>query len=218
MEKTQNKFKTFLRKNLSYVVVALCVLAIGLATIFVALKKEMDSQDVLSSPETEIIPDEPVISEPDNPTDVPVVNPSEPEEIVFIMPVASYTDVKYFSEMPTFNATLERYAVHTGTDFYASEGADVVAVYDGEVVSVENSLLTGYSVTVEHKDGLRTVYNSLADGDSVSVGQMVKKGDKLGTVSTTNRQEYSEGAHLHFEVLENGVSIDPAKYLMFDEK
>ena len=46
----------------------------------------------------------------------------------------------------------------------------------------------------------------------------MKKGDKIGEASVTNRQEYKSGAHLHFEVSEKGVSVDPAKYLTFDEK
>ncbi len=219
MEKTQNKFTTFIRKNLSYIVVALCVLAIGLATIFVALKREMQDVDVSVTPDTEItIPDEPVISEPDDPVDVPVVNPSEPEEITFIMPVSTYSEIKSFSSLPVFNSTLERFSTHTGVDFYASEGTDVLCVLDGVIESVDNSLLTGYSVTVDHGDGLKTVYNSVTDIDELFVGKTVKKGDIIGAVSTTNRQEYKDGAHLHFEVIENGESIDPAKYLIFDEK
>jgi murein DD-endopeptidase MepM/ murein hydrolase activator NlpD len=73
-------------------------------------------------------------------------------------------------------------------------------------------------VTIDHGNGLKTVYNSLADGDSVTEGQVVKAGDVIGQVSVTNRQEYKSGAHLHFEVLENGDSIDPIKYLNMDNK
>ena len=103
-------------------------------------------------------------------------------------------------------------------DFYASEGENVYAVYDGVVVGVENSLLTGYSVTIDHGEGLKTVYNSLSEDVVVTVGESVNQGDVIGAVSTTNRQEYKSGAHLHFEVHENGVSVDPATYLIFDEK
>jgi murein DD-endopeptidase MepM/ murein hydrolase activator NlpD len=65
---------------------------------------------------------------------------------------------------------------------------------------------------------LVTVYNSLADGESVTVGEQVKKGDVLGQVSSSNRQESKSGAHLHFEVKENGENIDPIKYLDVQEK
>jgi murein DD-endopeptidase MepM/ murein hydrolase activator NlpD len=117
-----------------------------------------------------------------------------------------------------FNSTLDRYQVHNAIDFYAQEGTPVYAVYDGTIESVTNDLLKGVTVTIDHGNGLKTVYNSLADGETVIVGQTVKQGDIIGEVSVTNRQEYGEGAHLHFQVLENGQVIDPAKYLTLDEK
>ena len=43
-------------------------------------------------------------------------------------------------------------------------------------------------------------------------------GAEIGTVSTSNRQESKEGAHLHFQVVENGETINPAKYLAIAEK
>ena len=41
------------------------------------------------------------------------------------------------------------------------------------------------------------------------------KGQVLGTISATNLQEYKDGAHLHFQTMENGAYIDPEKYLDF---
>ena len=61
-------------------------------------------------------------------------------------------------------------------------------------------------------------YNSIAENDNLFVGQKVKQGTVIGTVSVTNRQEYKSGAHLHFETIENGEVIDPAKYLTIEEK
>jgi murein DD-endopeptidase MepM/ murein hydrolase activator NlpD len=103
-------------------------------------------------------------------------------------------------------------------DFFAPEGSNVYAVYDGVVESVTSTFLQGVSITIDHGNGLKTVYNSLADGDQVFVGQIVNQGDIIGEVSVTNRQEYKDGAHLHFEVLENNISIDPIKYLSINEK
>ena len=92
------------------------------------------------------------------------------------------------------------------------------AVYDGVISDIKTTLLTGTTVTVDHGDGLYSVYNSRADGDSVFVGQAVSQGAKIGEVSVSNRQEAADGAHLHFEVLENGAKINPSKYLSLDEK
>ena len=101
---------------------------------------------------------------------------------------------------------------------YGEEGAKVFCAYDGVVKSVENSLLTGVTVTVDHGDGLITLYNSLLDTEDVWVGMRLNKGDVIGVMSTSNRQEYKDGAHLHFEAFENGVSVNPEKYLSIDNK
>jgi murein DD-endopeptidase MepM/ murein hydrolase activator NlpD len=134
------------------------------------------------------------------------------------MPVENPTSIGEYSESMVFNSTLGRFSAHMAIDFFADEGTDVLAVYDGKISKIENTLLKGTTITIEHGNGLYTVYNSLADGDSVSVGQKVKQGDVIGQVSLTNRQEYKSGAHLHFEVIENGENIDPSKYLAFEEK
>ena len=171
------------------------------------------------------IPDEPVVEPTPDVPDEPVVEPmpdipSEPvqETITFIMPVSEVTSISEYTTTMVFNSTLDRYQTHTAIDFYAQEGTPVYAVWKGTIESVTNDLLKGVTVIIDHGNGLKTVYNSLADGDAVSVGQTVKQGDIIGEVSVTNRQEYGEGAHLHFEVLENGVVIDPIKYLTIDEK
>ena len=219
MKQSKSNVMKFLRKNAVYLMLALCILAIGLATALMLINNSLgdtgsiDDTPTITDP---VEPDEPVV-EPEDPTpekpDEPVV-----ETVIFVMPVASVTSVVDYSNTMVFNSTLGRYTAHLAIDFFAEEGTDVLAVYGGTVTKVDNSLLTGVSVTIDHGNGLVTVYNSLADGDMVSVGDVVKKGDVIGQVSTTNRQEYKDGAHLHFEVLEDGKLIDPAKYLEFDEK
>ncbi len=224
MEKKDSKFVAFLRKNAAYFVLALCIIAIGLSVSISLIVKnnqpsiEVTNPDVTDTPTDNVIPDEPSgpVDSPvdsDTPVDKPVV-----EVITFIMPVENCTEIERYSDTMVWNSTLNRYSSHMATDFFASEGTAVLCVYDGVIKSVDNSILKGVTVTIEHKDGLTTVYNSLADADTVSVGQQVKAGDVIGHVSLSNRQESGSGAHLHFEVLEDGVSIDPIKYMSFEEK
>jgi murein DD-endopeptidase MepM/ murein hydrolase activator NlpD len=134
------------------------------------------------------------------------------------MPVDAPENITEYSETMVFNKTLKRYSAHLATDFFAQEGTPVKAVYEGKIEKVENNLLTGVSITIDHGDGLKTVYNSIESGDLVEVGQTVSKGQVIGHVSVSNRQESGYGAHLHFEVIENGETIDPVKYLVIDEK
>ncbi len=215
---------SFLKRNAVYLVLALCVLALGIATTIVLINRSDNGGEInnppvidqpVENPSEDVLPDTPV----DKPSDV-IPTPDIPvvEPITFIMPVKSATKVEQYSNTMVFNSTLNRFTSHLAIDFFAPEGTDVLAVHSGTVKSVENTLLKGVTVTIDHGEGLISVYNSLADGDAVSVGMSVKKGDVIGQVSTTNRQEYKAGAHLHFEVMENGQLIDPAKYLVFEEK
>ncbi|MCQ2399808.1 MAG: M23 family metallopeptidase, partial [Clostridia bacterium] len=103
-------------------------------------------------------------------------------------------------------------------DFSTEEGALVYVVYGGTVSDITTTVTKGVSVTVDHGNGLLTVYNSLESADEVEVGEVLEQGDAIGRVSTTNRQEYSDGPHLHFEVIEGGENINPEKYLAINEK
>ena len=147
--------------------------------------------------------------------------PDEPAstKIVFALPVEGGTCIKEYTQSSvTFNKTLGIYTGHLGMDFTAEGEAAVVAAYDGTIISVTESVLEGKTVKIDHGNGLVSVYNSLEPSDDAIVGKTVKKGDKIGVISENNRQEYKDGAHLHFEVYEDGVKVSPVKYLEGVEK
>ena len=142
-----------------------------------------------------------------------------PTVIIFEMPVAGADIIKdYVGASVIYNQTLGVYSGHKAIDFSAPEGTEVVCAYDGVVESIEISKVNGTSVIVNHGKGLKTVYNSIEASDILSEGMSISKGDVLGTVSTTNKTEYLDGAHLHFEVLENGKKVDPNIYLPSQDK
>lgn len=222
MKTNNSKILWFIRRNALYLILAACILAVGLSvTLMIVNQSKKGSVDVENPPVQEQPLEKPG-NEGDN-TDT--ITPETPDDgqpvqkpITFIMPVSAPSSIAQYSDSMVWCSTLGRFQAHKAVDFYAEEGTDVLAVYDGVVESVESSLLKGVSVTVSHGNGLKTVYNSLADGESVYEGKSVKAGDIIGQVSTSNRQEYKDGAHLHFEVIENGSVIDPIKYLAFEEK
>ncbi len=95
---------------------------------------------------------------------------------------------------------------HEGVDFDANRGTPIYTVQDGTVVYA-SSKMKGYGklIIVRHPSGLFTVYahNSKM---MVSVGKKVKKGDLIGKAGSTG---HSTGPHLHFEVRNQGVAVDP---------
>ncbi len=216
-----SKILRFMKRNAIYLILVACILAVGLSVTLMLINQSKSPAGELNNPG--IVNPVPDGQEPNDQTGT--VNPDDPDgtnpvqkPVTFIMPVEAPTSIAEYSETMVWCSTLGRFQSHLAIDFYAQEGAPVLAVYDGVVESVESSLLEGITITIDHGNGLKTVYNSLADGDMVSEGQSVKAGDIIGEVSVTNRQEYKDGAHLHFEVLENGVTIDPDKYLAIEEK
>lgn len=158
--------------------------------------------------------------EPDEPTDKPDEPDTKPTvKISFVMPVENATILKdYTATSVVFNKTLNVYTGHLAIDFAAEAGTAVKAVFDGVVESVETSYLTGTTITIKHNDNLKTVYNSIEADEKLTAGATIKQGDVIGTVSDNNKQEYKDGAHLHFEVYENEKKISPYKYLAVTEK
>ncbi len=151
---------------------------------------------------------------PEKPDDKPVS-----EVISFITPVQGGTIFKEYTENSVvYSSTLGVYTGHVGMDFKGAEGAKVVAAYEGAVKEITTSYLQGTTVKIEHGNGLVTVYNSIEPLESLTVGQEVKQGDVIGTISDNNKQENKDGVHLHFEVIENGVNVSPLKYLTVEEK
>ncbi|WP_328996783.1 M23 family metallopeptidase [Kribbella sp. NBC_01245] len=99
---------------------------------------------------------------------------------------------------------------HTGTDFAADLGTRIGAVMKGEVIQAEFSGPYGRQVKVRHTDGTVTSYSHM-NSFSVSVGDLVYAGDKLGEVGSSGN---STGPHLHFEVLPDGeTAINPMPWL-----
>ena len=118
-----------------------------------------------------------------------------------------------------YNKTLNHYYEHAGIDFTAEVGTEVRAVDAGVVESIyRDDVLTGTEITINHGDGVKSVYRFVNVAEGITVGTEVEKGDIIATVAEATGDEYKDGAHLHFEILKNDQSVDPATYLTFEEK
>ena len=102
-----------------------------------------------------------------------------------------------------------RQALHTGLDYQAAMGAPIVAAAGGVVVTAEMHPEYGNMVEIDHGNGLVTRYGHTSRM-LVKKGDLIKRGQQIALVGTTGR---STGAHLHFEVLVQGVQQDPARFL-----
>lgn len=102
-----------------------------------------------------------------------------------------------------------RHAFHAGVDFAAPHGAPIVAAAGGVVDVAGWHPDFGWTVEIEHGNGLRTRY-AHASKLLVRRGDIVTPGERIALVGSSGR---STGPHLHFEVLRAGVAVDPRRYL-----
>lgn len=92
-------------------------------------------------------------------------------------------------------------------------GRGVVSQKGGSQVDVR-----GYWVVLDHGRDFRgdrwsTRYHILPEPYKGSVGQSIQRGEKLGVVGVSGSS--ATGPHLHFELLKNGIRVDPMKYLTY---
>lgn len=128
----------------------------------------------------------------------------------FVRPVAGTEAPTGFGARRIING--QPRAPHSGADYAAERGTPVVAANGGRVALVADFFFPGRLVAVDHGLGLYTLYFHL-DSVGVTDGELVDRGQRLGTVGATGR---ATGPHLHFGVQLGGSRIDPAALLSLD--
>ncbi len=102
-----------------------------------------------------------------------------------------------------------RSAYHAGVDFIAGAGSSILAAAGGVVSASEWHNDYGNMIDIDHDNGLTTRYAHLSQR-LVKAGDVVLKGQHIGNLGQTGR---ATGPHLHFEVRENSVPLNPNRFL-----
>ena len=214
--------KTKKKKGIYYILLAVGVALLAAATVLtvwfttrgsdVVEVPPVEEPDDPSGPSEPEEPEEP--DEPDEPT-----GPSEPEGPEYVRPISVETcsvdyDAIYVSDTTDF---IYR---HKAVDFAADAGTEVYAMADGTVSEISLSEELGNLITIDHGDGLTMTYRFVEPAEGLSVGAAVEQGACIGTVAEAYGSEAADGTHLHLEIAEDGVSVDPNEYLdlTYDEK
>ncbi len=98
---------------------------------------------------------------------------------------------------------------HQGMDLCGTTGKPIFSAQAGKVTFAGWDGAYGYSVVVDHGNGLKTRY-AHASSLCVKKGETVSQGQQIAKVGNTGR---STGPHLHFEVIKNGSRVNPAPYI-----
>ena len=172
--------------------------------------------------------EKPSVLDPDADTvsgQIPVVestpqNQPAPEASMFINPVRSdeaYVTNEFSMDYLIYSVTLDQYMTHCGLDIEAPEDTQVVAAAPGTVTAVYEDDRYGTSVEITHDDGMVTIYSNLSTSDMVETGDTVEQGQIISGVGVSGLFESLEPAHLHLEMLKDGVYVDPAEYIKFNQ-
>ncbi len=117
-----------------------------------------------------------------------------------------WTSSYYGTRTDPFNG---KPAWHAGIDFAGKEGAEVIATGAGVITYSAKRNNYGQFIEISHGDGLTTRYAHNSEL-LVAVGDVVSKGQVIAKMGSEGR---STGPHVHYEILKNGKTLNPAKYV-----
>ena len=101
---------------------------------------------------------------------------------------------------------------HYGVDLVSSANSLISTVLDGTVIFAGWTLETGYVIYIQHQNNLISVYKHNAELLK-TLGDKVKAGEAIAIIG--NSGELSTGPHLHFELWQNGIALNPELYINF---
>ena len=217
-----------------YIVLFLCVAAIGVSGWYLMSELILPAEVPVGGPATVTVSTSPAPTVPPTvkPTPVPSARPSaaptpsapapspSPSEAVslwggevYTWPVKGQVISDFSLEVLAYDETMGDWRTHSGIDIAAPVGTQVLAVSAGTVASVEQDDLMGTTVVIAHAGGVESIYANLAAVPTVEAGDQVSIGAVIGAVGTTAVAESARAPHLHFEMREDGESVDPVSYL-----
>ncbi|MDO4552013.1 MAG: M23 family metallopeptidase [Bacillota bacterium] len=133
----------------------------------------------------------------------------------YAVPAEGSLTKDYSMDVPVYSKTLDQYVVHTGVDIEADKDSQVKAAAGGTVTAVYADDRLGNTIEIAHGDGLVSRYANLSNGVLVEVGDVVERGQVIAGVGDTALFESADPPHLHFEMLQDELPVDPNDYIDF---
>ena len=208
------------------VALVLCFCVVAIASIF-TLKSNFNKLDLNGDDNINIAQDknqqEQNVVEPVPTVDSTAQKPEEPNDkgqnekkvtaSSFTIPLKGEITKQFSNEVPIYSQTLDEYLVHNGIDIQAPIDTQVLAAGAGTITKVYNDDKLGITIEISHGNGIVTKYSNLSTTKMVEEGDVVDKGQPISGVGSSSLFESLESPHLHFEVLKDGVAVDPSTYI-----
>ena len=141
-----------------------------------------------------------------------VLNAGYSSENVMSWPVRGEVIMDYSMDKTIYYPTLQEYKCNPSILIQSEEGTDVAAAFSGTVADVYHDAQLGTVLEMSLGNGYEAYYGQLENVD-VAVGDTVRQGQIIGTVSTPTLFYSIEGSHLNFRVTRDGEPVDPLDYL-----
>lgn len=213
-----------------YMVLLLCVAAIGVSGYFLLTDSFGPEAPVVGNVEVVVtprptpalptVPPAPTVTPRPVATPAPTVAPTPvptpaptPRPVVYTWPVNGEIVGDYSLEVVAYDETMGDWRTHEGLDLSVPLGTQVMAVADGTVSAIYADPLMGQTVVIVHDSGVNSIYANLASTPTVEVGDSVTTGMVIGAVGKTAIAEGEKVSHLHFEMTQAGLPVDPENYL-----
>ena len=209
------------------VALVLCFCVVAIASIF-TMKSNFDQLDLDDDDNINIAQDENILDQggQDVVKPVPTIDSTaqkpapeatpgtnEKKATSFTVPVEGKIVKEFSKDVPIYSPTLDQFVVHTGVDIEAPTDTPVLAAGEGTITKVYNDDRLGITVEISHGGGIVTRYSNLSTTKMIGEGDVVKKGQPISGVGSSSLFESLETPHLHFEVIKDGVPIDPSSYI-----
>lgn len=125
-----------------------------------------------------------------------------------VWPVEGEVILPFSMDTTVYFKTLRSYRCNPGILIAAEEGENVLAAYEGVVESVSEDKEHGTTVTVIMGNGYKAIYGQLMNV-TVAKGDTITTAQNIGEVAAPSSYYTEEGTHVFFELMKNGVPINP---------
>ena len=138
-----------------------------------------------------------------------IIRPYKDEEVKIVKDYYDYSGEAEKQEQSLIYYE-NTYIQSSGVSYSKGDAFEVVSVLDGTVVEVKEDSILGNSITIEHTNGIMSVYQSLSN-ITVKKGDIINAGFVIATSATSNISSELDN-HLYFELIINGAPVNPENY------
>lgn len=129
-----------------------------------------------------------------------------------IWPVKGSVLLDYSMDSTIYFPTLQQYKYNPAMVLSGNVNDKVYFIAKGKITNIETNEVTGCTVTQDIGDGYTAVYGQLKELN-FDVGDMVQSGQVVGYINEPTKYYSVEGSNVYFQLLKNGVPIDPEEIL-----